>query len=81
MLCAYYDLSCDSRQLFEDLQIAQDPSFEEHLNKYPVIYLDMTNFTSEKATGIADKIDATLLTDISRVYPDIPVEPEDNKPH
>lgn len=74
MLCAYYDQSCDSRSLFADLQIAQDPSFEQHLNKYPVIYLDMTNFVSEKETGIADKIDAALLADISRVYPDIPVE-------
>ena len=67
MLCAYYDQSCDSRSLFADLQIAQDPSFEQHLNKYPVIYLDMTNFVSEKETGIADKIDAALLADISRM--------------
>ena len=27
MLCAYYDKSCDSRQLFSDLRIAQSPSF------------------------------------------------------
>ena len=44
MLCAYYDHSCDSRPLFEDLQIAQAPSFEEHLNKYAVLYLDMSDF-------------------------------------
>lgn len=77
MLCAYYDRSCDSRQLFADLQIALDSSFEQHLNKYPVIYLDMTNFVSEKETGITDKIDAALLADISRFYSDIPVEPKE----
>ena len=77
MLCAYYDQSCDSRSLFADLQIASDPSFEQHLNKYPVIYLDMTNFVSEKESGIADKIDAALLADISRTYSDIPVEPKE----
>ena len=77
MLCAYYDQSCDSRSLFTDLQIASDPSFEQHLNKYPVIYLDMTNFVSEKDSGIADKIDAALLADISRAYSDIPVEPKE----
>jgi len=32
MLAAYYDHSCDSRQLFADLHIASQPSFEEHLN-------------------------------------------------
>ena len=46
MLAAYYDCSCDSRALFADLEIAGDPSFEEHLNKYPVLYLDMTSFIS-----------------------------------
>ena len=33
MLCAYYDHSVDSRDLFADLEIAGDPSFEKHLNK------------------------------------------------
>ena len=77
MLCAYYDYSCDSRQLFADLKIAGDPTFEQHLNKYPVIYLDMTNFVSEKGSGIAGKMDAALLDDISRAFSDIPVEPEE----
>ena len=27
--------SCDSHELFDDLEIAQDPSYEKHLNKYP----------------------------------------------
>ena len=40
MLCAYYDKSCDSRSLFADLEIASHPSFEQHLNKYPVISID-----------------------------------------
>ena len=46
MLNAYYDQSCDSRHLFSDLEIASDPTFEKHLNKYPVIFLDLTNFTT-----------------------------------
>ena len=77
MLCAYYDQSCDSRSLFVDLEIAGDVSFEKHINKYPVIYLDMTNFVSENEEGISDKIDACLLADISQAYPDIPVEPKE----
>lgn len=77
MLCAYYDHSCDSRQLFADLKIAEHPSFEKHLNKYPVIYLDMTNFVSESRSEIADKIDASILSDVSPAYPDIPVEKDE----
>ena len=43
MLCAYYDKSCDSSKLFDDLIIAKDKHYSEYLNKYDVIYLDMTN--------------------------------------
>lgn len=32
MLCAYYDKSCDSRDLFDDLEIAKDPGYEQFLN-------------------------------------------------
>ena len=78
MLCAYYDHSCDSRALFADLEIASDPSFEKHLNKYPVIFLDLTSFISEKNDNtIVDKMDAALLADVGKAYPDIKVEDGD----
>ncbi len=47
MLCAYYDVSCDSRELFADYEIAHDSSFDQHINKYHVISLDVTSFVSE----------------------------------
>jgi hypothetical protein len=46
-LCAYYSKECDSRALFESLKIGKDPSFEKHLNKYNVIFLDMQTFLSQ----------------------------------
>ena len=78
MLCAYYDHSCDSRALFADLKIASDPSFEKHLNKYPVIFLDLTSFISERDDdNIVDKMDATLLADVGKAYPDVAAEDGD----
>ena len=75
MLAAYYDRSCDSRSLFADLEIASDPTFEEHLNKYPVIYLDMTDFvTSYNDNGIVQHIEQELLEDVSAAFPDVPVD-------
>ena len=72
MLAAYYDHSCDSRQLFTDLQIASDPKFEEHLNKYPVIYVDMTSFiTSFNDDQIITHIQEELINDIKEAYPQI----------
>ena len=79
MLCAYYDHSCDSRSLFADLAIAQDPSFEEHLNKYAVIYLDMTEFVTRfHDDDIVGEIDATLKADVLEAYPSVSVKDDDD---
>ena len=32
MLCAYYDRTVDSHELFDDLAIAHCPGYEKHLN-------------------------------------------------
>ena len=42
MLCAYYDKTCDSSVLFDDLAIAKFADYKAHLNHYDVIYIDMT---------------------------------------
>lgn len=43
MLAAYYSKGCDSRELFVGLKIADDQSFEQGLNKYNVIQIDMNS--------------------------------------
>ena len=79
MLCAYYDQSCDSRALFADLEIAGDPSFEKHLNKYPVIYLDLTSFvTRYHDENIVAQIEAKLKDDILSTYPKVENAAEDD---
>ena len=47
MLCAYYDKTCNSRELFDGFKIAQDPTYEKHIGKYDVIFLDMTQLMGE----------------------------------
>ena len=79
MLCAYYDHSCDSRSLFADLAIAKDPSFEEHLNKYAVLYLDMSEFVTRfHDDNIVGQIDAALKADVLEAYPDVKVKEMDD---
>ena len=79
MLCAYYDHSCDSRALFADLAIASDPSFEKHLNKYPVIFLDLTDFTTRfKDDSIMEHVQKELIADVHNAFSDIPVMDDDD---
>lgn len=79
MLQAYYDRSCDSRELFQDLKIAQDASFEQHLNKYPVVYIDMTRFaTSKSGNSIVSDIESKVAQELRMAYPDVPVSQDDD---
>ena len=79
MLNAYYDRSCDSRNLFVDLEVAQNPEFEKHLNKYPVIYLDMTSFVTRfRDDSIVQKMDAEIKADINKAYPDVEFVKDDD---
>jgi hypothetical protein len=77
MLCAYYDKSCDSRGLFEDLEIASDPSFDEHLNKYDVIYLDMTLFISDSIDirDVVKDVQREVIQELAIFYPEAEVKP------
>ena len=81
MLLAYYDRSCDSRSLFADLEIASHPSFEKHLNKYPVIYLDITDFTTRdnlKTIDIVSTLQEKVMSEVLSAYPDIQREDDDD---
>ena len=43
MISAYYSKGCDSHALFDGLKIASTPDYEEKLNKYNVIKLDLNS--------------------------------------
>ena len=78
MLCAYYDRSCDSCSLFQDLEIASDQSFETHLNKYPVIYVDTTNFTTQDISRLelARRMQEAVKKEALEMYPQVKTNPE-----
>ena len=48
MLSAYFSKGTDSRDLFANLKIAKDPSFEKYLNKFNVIKLDVNAIYSNR---------------------------------
>ncbi len=79
MLCAYYSKGCDSRELFKGLKIAEDPSFEEKLNKYNVIKLDW-NFEYQNARNrekVFDKVTELVIDEMKKEFPDISFSAED----
>ena len=80
MLCAYYDKSCDSRELFRGLKAEKDRSFETYLNKYYVIWVDMTDFTTRfrREKEIVKIIQNKIINDILSEFPQISRQDDDD---
>ena len=60
MLCAYYDHSCDSHELFDRYQISGAVDYEKHMNQYHVINLDMSAIVSEAVKNKAQISDIPM---------------------
>ncbi len=80
MLCAYYDRSCDSRDLFRGLAAERDASFEKHLNKYYVIRVDMTDFTTKyrRDKDIVNLVQQAVMDEVLEVFPETKVKERDD---
>ena len=75
MLCAYYDKTCDSHCLFEKYDIAHKDSFEKYLNKFDVIYWDITGMKpyTDKYKNLVPFLIDGLTKEIVERYPDVTV--------
>ncbi len=79
MLCAYYDKSCDSHSLFDGLEISKKDSFEKYINKYDVIYLDITWFVARsknKGNNIVFDLQKTVIEELRDAFGDCVDEKE-----
>lgn len=72
MLAAYYCRDCDSKEIFQHLQIANDASYKKHLNQYDVIFFNVQDFltTVSDVAQLVEQIQVKLLRDMQKVYGD-----------
>lgn len=69
MLAAYYSCGCDSRELFAGRKIENDPTFEEHLNQYDVIFLNMQQFlVGAKKQDVTEYLEQEVLEELLDEY-------------
>jgi hypothetical protein len=82
MITAYYDRTCDSKGLFEKYEIAKTESFEEYLNKFDVIQLDMAYICTQikDSKKIVEYIHKSVIEELKEIYPDIIKDGEDILP-
>lgn len=80
MITAYYSKDCDSHHIFSDLKIANDKSFEDHINKYNVLNIDINGCLCNKNNSltVVDFINQSVVPEIVKSYPNVKIKAEDN---
>ena len=76
MLAAYYDKEADTRNLFSGLKISRDVSFDENINKYDVIRINMQEFLSatQNMEEMLKLLQKRILADLKNKYPEYVTE-------
>lgn len=70
MLSAYYNKNYDTASLFQNLKIAAEPSFLQHLNQHNVIALNMQTFLSatHNAQKMIVKLQEAVCAELKETY-------------
>lgn len=72
MLAAYYGKGCDSKELFAGKEIEKYPGYQEHLNQYDVIFLNMQQFLIEAAPEkMTEYLEQDVLEEVWEKYGDV----------
>ncbi len=78
MMAAYYGKNRNTRELFKELEIEKSETFEKHLNKYNVIFLNMISFLTraKSSENMLSYLEKTVIEELKEAYPDIVKEDE-----
>ena len=78
MLAAYYSRGCLSDALFKNLEISTSSSYEEHLNKYDVIFIEMRQILIESGDvgNFINYLQEEIISELRELYNDY-IKPEE----
>ena len=81
MIAAYYSKGCDSHEIFSNLKISKDSSFERNINKYNVIKLDINGAATKKGKmTITQYYDKKVVSELMKEYPDVEISEDISLP-
>ena len=76
MISAYYSKGCDTREVFSQMKLGQEPGFDKYLNKFNVIKLDLNGWyqnTKKKNThaSLIEQIDKIVAEEFKEQFQNI----------
>lgn len=80
MISAYYSKGCDTKEMFSKMKIGDVPGYEDNLNKFNVIKLDMNgwyNNTPDRKL-LFDDLNESLREEFEQQFSNVRFKPTDN---
>ena len=79
MLNAYYSKGCDSKDIFDKLNISSSSTYLKHLNKHNVILLDIASLysDSESKDNFINDLKKCVISELNEGFPNI-LSPEES---
>lgn len=76
MIASYFSKGHDSRKIFEKLHISKNDKFENHLNKYNVIYIAFNELPKDckNYQQYIDRIQERLLSDLRQKFANVKID-------
>ena len=79
LISAYYSKGCDTRSVFGQLKLGEEENWDQHLNKFNVIKLDMCelwqqSMVENKADSLIEEINKIVLREFRKQFPNIEFE-------
>ena len=73
MLCAYYGIGADSRELFATRKLGQCPGWDKYLGQFDVLRITMTEFVSASASipELFATLKEEILCELQENYPEV----------
>lgn len=70
MLAAYYSYGCNSKELFDRLEIKKHYTYEENLNKYDTIFLNIPKFLNKvnNVKELGNYIEKILIQELNEYF-------------
>ena len=69
MLNAYYSKGCDSKEIFDKLDISKSTTYLDQLNKHNVILIDMSTLYTDSNGNFLEELKKLLLKELNEYFP------------
>ncbi len=79
MIGAFFSSGCNSKDIFDNLNIAGSSLYKEHINQYPVISISFNRLPRRchNYEAYISRIERKMMDDIAKLYPHVKIDPDD----